>query len=180
MKTNVALIGFMGAGKTTTGRALAQRLGKRFVEMDALIETGTGKTITEIFKSEGEIAFRQMEIDAIAEVAKGENQVIACGGGVVLNRINVDRLKQQGVVVYLATSLAAIVHRIARDDATRPLLNVKNRVAEMKSLLRVRTPLYQAAADITVNTSGLSAERVVDKIVAELARYESQKKYKTF
>jgi len=85
MKTNIALIGFMGTGKTTIGRTLARKLSKTFVEIDALIEQKAGKSIADIFKDDGEIAFRQLEIDITREIAARENQVIACGGGIVLN-----------------------------------------------------------------------------------------------
>ncbi|NQT04591.1 MAG: shikimate kinase, partial [Dehalococcoidia bacterium] len=92
MKSNIALVGFMGTGKTDVGRLLAGKLGKDFIELDELIEQKAGKTIPEIFQQDGEIAFRELEIEATGEAAEKKNAVIACGGGVVLNQINVDRL----------------------------------------------------------------------------------------
>jgi shikimate kinase len=101
MKTNIALIGFMGTGKTAVGRLLAEKLNKKFLEQDSLIEQKAGKSIPEIFRQNGEISFRELEIAATKEIAREQNAVIACGGGVVLNKINIDRLKESSVVVYL-------------------------------------------------------------------------------
>jgi hypothetical protein len=87
MKTSVALIGFMGTGKSAVGAVLAERLGKKFIEVDYLIEQKGGKPIPQIFEDEGEITFRELEIETIKQIAGRSNQVIACGGGAVLNRI---------------------------------------------------------------------------------------------
>jgi shikimate kinase len=86
MKTNVALVGFMGTGKTSVGQELAKKLGWQFIEVDALIEHLAGKSIPDMFASDGEITFREWEIEAIKQVARGKHQVIACGGGAVLNQ----------------------------------------------------------------------------------------------
>jgi shikimate kinase len=175
MKTNVALIGFMGAGKTEVGKALAKKLGREFVEMDALIESRAGKSVAEIFQQGGEIAFRELEIAVTADVARGKDQVIACGGGIVLNKINVDRLKPGAVIVYLAASPGAIARRTKQDKGIRPLLNVSDRTGEIGSLLRFRKPLYENAADITINTSRMTVAKVVEKIVDELKKHESSR-----
>ena len=81
MKTSIALIGFMGTGKTVVGKALAEKLGREFVELDTLIEQKAGKPISEIFQQDGEVAFRELEIEVTKEVSENKNQVIACGGG---------------------------------------------------------------------------------------------------
>ena len=168
MKTNVALIGFMGTGKTAVGKALAARLGKAFVETDALIERMAGKSIPEIFRQDGEIAFREMEIAVIKEAAAGENAVIACGGGAVLNKINTDRLKQRAVMVYLTASPAIILRRTADDKDGRPLLPAEGRAAQVKELLRFRRPFYEGAADMKIDTSGLTVAAVAENIVNRL------------
>ena len=173
LKTNIALIGFMGAGKTEVGKILAQRLGRRFVEIDALIENRANKSIAGIFQQDGELAFRELELDITKDVAAGENQVIAGGGGIVLNKINVDRLQKGAVIVYLAASPAAIIRRTGQAQGVRPLLNVSDKAGKISELLRFRKPLYESAADITVNTSRLSVNAVADKIIAELKKYES-------
>ncbi|OGO24653.1 MAG: hypothetical protein A2144_07605 [Chloroflexi bacterium RBG_16_50_9] len=173
MKTSVALVGFMGVGKTVVGMALAQRLGKEFIELDALIERRAGKTIPEIFRQDGEIGFREIEIEVIKSVADRENTVIACGGGVVLNKINIDRLKRECVIVYLKASPEMILVRTSGDKNERPLLTSADRAEQIKKLLRFRQPFYERATDIKIDTSNLSAESVAEKIVKKLGAYES-------
>jgi len=129
MKSSIALIGFMGVGKTAVGQALAEKLSRTFVEMDVLIEQKAGKPIPEIFQQDGEIAFREMEIEVAKEVSQGKNQVIACGGGVVLNKINIDRLKKGAVLVYLTASPEVILKRTSGDGDKRPLLKASDKTA---------------------------------------------------
>jgi len=104
MKPNIALIGFMGTGKTAVGRILAKKLNLEFVETDTIIEEKTGQSIPQIFTASGETGFRELEIEVTKEVAKKQHTVIACGGGLVLNRINIDRLRQDAVIVNLTAS----------------------------------------------------------------------------
>ena len=173
MKTSIALIGFMGTGKTTVGKALAEKLGKEFFELDLLIEKKAGKTIPAIFKEDGEISFREFEIDVAKEVSQLRNAVIACGGGVILNKINIDRLRKDAVIVYLTASTRVILRRISRDTDERPLLAVANPALTIKDLLRFRRPFYERAADVTVNTSRLDIDSVVRQITAKIKEYES-------
>jgi shikimate kinase len=173
MKSSVALIGFMGVGKTGAGEMLAERLGKRFVELDCLIEQKAGKPVRRIFEDEGEIAFRELEIEAVKEISVCPDQVIACGGGVVLNWINVDRLRGEAVLVWLTASATVILARTAPDRKVRPLLKDVRGEAEVHSLLRFRRPFYQRAADVRVDTSKLDITQVVDRIVRRLKAYES-------
>lgn len=170
--TNIALIGFMGTGKTAAGKALAERLNRKFVEMDSLIKQRAGKSIPEMFSQDGEIAFRELEIEVAKEISKEENQVIACGGGVVLNKINIDRLKTSSVVIYLTASQDVILKRILADGESRPLLNVADKEAEIQRLLQFRKPFYEAAADITVDTSYMDIPSVAEEIASELEDYE--------
>ncbi len=172
MKTSVALIGFMGTGKTAVGKALAEKLGREFIELDPLIEQRSGKTIPEIFKEEGEIAFRELEIAVTKEAAGKKDAVIACGGGVVLNKINIDRLKQEAVIVYLTASPGVILKRTLHDDEERPLLKVANPARTIRELLGLRKPFYERAADITINTSKLGIKTVVEQIIARLKEHE--------
>jgi len=166
-KSNIALIGFMGAGKSSVGRALAGRLRKRYVELDALIEKRSGKSINDIFASEGETAFRMLEAELTAEVAGGKNQVIACGGGVVLNQVNIDNLKESSAVIYLEASPEVILQRTAGSKA-RPLLKNTDRESTIRKLLEMRLPLYNKAADITIDTSDMSIDEAVQRIMKEL------------
>lgn len=170
MKTNIALIGFMGAGKSAVGIILAERLKKKYVEVDSRIAGEAGKTIPQIFNEEGEIGFREREIEAIKTIACGKNQVIDCGGGVVLNRINIDRLKQDAVIVWLTASPADIFKRIAGHSKGRPVLKGNVRKSEIRSLMRFRQPFFERAADIEVDTSGLALESVADRIADELRK----------
>ena len=172
MKTSIALIGFMGTGKTAVGKALAEKLGKEFFELDLLIEEKAGKTIPTIFKEDGEIAFREFEIEVIKEVSKERNAVVACGGGAVLNKINIDRLKKEAIIVHLTASPRVILRRTLRDSEERPLLAVANPALTIKELLRFRKPFYERAADISVNTSRLDIDPVATQIIARMKDYE--------
>ncbi len=172
MKTNVALIGFMAAGKTAVARLLAQRLGKKLVELDALIEQRAGKTVARIFAEDGETAFREWEIALIKEVAAARGQVIATGGGIVLNTINVDRLRQGGVIVYLEASPTAILKRAQASTAVRPLLAGEDKAGIIEKMLRFRQPYYDRAADIRLDTSAMAVDAVAGRIVELLKQYE--------
>ncbi len=172
MKSSVALIGFMGTGKTAVGRTLAKKLCKRFIELDPLIEQKAGKAIPEIFQEDGEIAFRELEIAVTKESAGEKDAVIACGGGVILNKINIDRLKKEAVIIYLTASPKVILKRTLNDDEERPLLKVPNPTQIIRELLRFRQPFYKRAADITINTSLLSIEAIVTQIITKLREYE--------
>jgi len=173
MKTNVALIGFMGVGKTAVGQALAEKLNKEFVELDSLIEHKAGKSIPDIFQQDGEIAFRELEIEVTKEVAKGKNLIIACGGGVVLNKINIDRLRNESRIVYLTASPGIILKRILNDGEERPLLKTPDKAREIQELLKFRKPFYERAADIKINTSKLDTDSVAEQIISKLKEDES-------
>ena len=173
MKSSIALIGFMGTGKTAVGKVLAEKLGKEFIEMDAVIEKKAGKAIPEIFRDDGEIGFRELEIEFAKEVAKRKNAVIACGGGVVLNKINIDRLKQEATIVYLTAKPQAILKRTSVDTTDRPLLKTPDKISRIKELLRFRRPFYERAADIEIDTSELDINLVAEQIVNKLKDNES-------
>jgi shikimate kinase len=162
MKTSIALIGFMGTGKTVVGEMLAAKIGKRFIELDAEIAREAGKSIPDIFQQDGESHFRELEI--------------ACGGGIVLNEINIFRLKQNCVIVCLSASSGEILKRVSADKNSRPLLDVPDRGKRVKTLLESRRSLYERAADFTVDTSGIDAPGVVSKIISALDKYESHDK----
>ena len=174
MKSNVALIGFMGVGKTAIGKALAKKLNWKFIELDSLIEQKAGKSIPEIFEQDGEIAFRELEIEVTREVSQEENAVIACGGGVVLNQINIDRLRQKSRVVYLMASPAAILKRVLSDGDERPLLKVADPPLAIRELLRFRKPFYERAADIKINASKLGVDAMVEQIIEKMRQDEGR------
>ena len=172
MKTNVALVGFMGTGKTVVGKVLAKKLNKGFVEMDSLIEQKAGRSIPEIFQQDGEVVFRELEIEVTKEVSSKENLVIACGGGVVLNKINIDRLRNGSIIVYLTASLRVILKRVLSEEGKRPLLNVPNKISEIKRLLKFREPFYERAADIKIDTSNLDIDAIAKQIIEKLKEDE--------
>jgi shikimate kinase len=173
MKTSIVLIGFMGTGKTVMGKLLALKLGKEFIETDALIEEKAGRSIPEVFRQDGEIGFRELEIEVIKNIAGRKNAVIACGGGIVLNTINIDRLRQECVLVCLTASPPVILKRTSADKEERPLLAVDDRLKQIKELLKFRRPFYERAADMTINTSRLKPEEMAGIIMERLKEYES-------
>jgi len=166
---NIALIGFMGSGKTTVGRLLAIKLGMKFIDLDEVIKDRLGMEITEIFSNYGESYFRDVESQVVKEVFTGvDNSVIACGGGVVLRDDNVRIINQNSVVVYLRISPYEAYSRLlsCRD---RPLLNVSNRLEVINQLMRVREPLYLRTAHIVVDVDGRTPEDVVEEIIRMLS-----------
>jgi shikimate kinase len=168
MKTSITLIGFMGTGKTVVAKVLAQKLDKEYIELDAIIANRAGKSIDEIFRQDGEIRFRELEIEATKEIAHKKNAIIACGGGIVLNTINIDRLRTESVIICLTASPTVVLKRTSSEKDTRPLLKVSDRLQQIKTLLKNRQPFYRRAADITINTSGLTIASVADKILEAL------------
>ena len=172
MKRNIALTGFMGSGKSAVGKVLAGRLGRRFVELDDVIEEMAGKSIPDIFRQDGEIAFRELEIEATRRVSKGTDMVIACGGGIVLNMINIDRLRETSRIVYLTASPGAVLRRTRADDNERPLLDVPAPAERIRELLRFRRPFYERAADLRISTSRLSTDSVAERIISQLKEDE--------
>jgi shikimate kinase len=176
MKNNIALIGFMGTGKSTIGRILADSLGKNFVELDALIEKSASKTIPEIFTADGEEGFRRLETAALKEVLKGGNMVISCGGGVVLKDTNTSLLKQRAVVALLTASPNALLKRTFNANTSRPLLNVKDKPEKIRELLDLRRPLYIKTANITLDNTNLNPQASTEALMDLLKQYERDNK----
>jgi shikimate kinase len=172
MKTNIALIGYMGTGKTIVGQALAEKLNMNLIEMDWFIEQEAGMGIPEIFSKEGEIGFREREIAATKKISGETSCVIACGGGIILNKINTDRLKESSVIVYLTASPKTILKRVSGEAGQRPLLEVEDQLKTIKEMLRYRGPYYERAAEVTVNTSRLTVDAVTENVISRLKEYE--------
>jgi shikimate kinase len=172
MKTDIALIGFMGAGKTRTGRILARKLKLKFFELDNIIERKAGKSISSIFSEEGEKVFRNLESEVVKEISAQENAVIACGGGVVLNKTNIDNLRKNSVIVYLEASPEIISFRLKNSGNKRPLLNTSDRKKRIEELLKQRKPLYEQAADIRIIIDKLDMD-IADLIIKELKASDS-------
>lgn len=167
---NIVLTGFMGAGKSSAGKKLAERLEMQVVDTDELIERRAGMKISEIFSRYGEPHFRELEKEVVEEVSKLENHVIITGGGVVLKKENMQNLRRNGVIIYLHAE-PEIVYQRVRNEVHRPLLQVANPMEKIKELLEFRAPFY-ADNDFAIDTSNLSVEQVVEEI---LKKIESKK-----
>ena len=167
-KDSIALIGFMATGKTTIGKALVESLGEEyeFIETDQLIIQETGKTIPRIFSEEGEEKFREYEIDICEKLSKFKKVVISCGGGVILNKINVENLKKNCHIVLLKATLKEIYTRIIKNGkALRPLIDKKDSKKEIKKILTFRKPYYKEAAEIVIDTTDKQIENIVREIL---------------
>ena len=167
---NLALIGFMGAGKTSVGRLVADQLRFDYLDTDELIQTRTGRSITEIFEIDGEPAFRALEEKIIVELAGRKKTVIATGGGAPLNPKNLASLKSHALVVSLWSSPEKIWERV-RHQSHRPLLHDKNPQAKICELLALREPFYKQA-DVLLNTDLRSLREVAQQVVHQF-RLES-------
>ena len=166
---NVILIGFMGTGKTSTGKMLAQKLGCAFIDMDVKIEEEAGMSIPEIFAKFGEAYFRKLEHELAVRLGSRRNAVISTGGGTVKNPANMEALKQGGTVVCLQADVDTVLQRTSC-RGTRPVLDKEDtgdRRQAVEKLLAERESLY-AQADFAVDTSELSPLQVVEIIVKTL------------
>lgn len=157
---NIFLVGLMGAGKTTIGRLLAKHYGCLFRDSDHEIEARTGVKIPLIFEIEGEAGFRRREEGAIADLTALSGIVLATGGGAVLSEANRERLKENGVVVYLHGTPEHLYER-TRHDRNRPLLQTENPLEKLRELYRVRDPLYREVADVVVETGRQSVAGMI-------------------
>jgi shikimate kinase len=163
---NIALIGFMAVGKSAIGRTLAKRLRRRFVDLDRVIERAEGSKVREIFERKGEAYFRQLEKQALTTVLEANNQVIATGGGVILDDQNMQILRDKALLIGLSAELDILLAR-AGDGSKRPLLQGSDRREKIQDLLRQRSARY-AQAHVTIDTSHLTVDQVVTKIIGML------------
>lgn len=166
---NIVLIGFMGTGKTSTGRMLAARLGAAFIDMDQRIEEETGMSIPAIFEKKGESFFRSREKQLVKRLSARRNAVISTGGGTVKDPENVAMLHRDGVIICLSASIDAVLERTGR-RGQRPVLDRADqgdRREAVEKLMNEREALYKQA-DFTVDTSELSPLQVVETILRYL------------
>lgn len=164
---NIILIGLMGAGKSAVGRLLAARLGRPFVDTDALIEEQAGCSIPSIFAAEGEEGFRQREADVIASLRERDGLVVATGGGAVLGPENRAALREGGVVVWLEAAPEVLVERAkAQGVARRPLLAGTDPLERLRRLAAERSGAYRETAHLRVRTDDATVGEVVARILA--------------
>jgi len=167
VQENIALVGFMGAGKTTVGRLLADRLGMRFVDMDDMIVEREGKSITRIFAEDGEPHFRSVERSIVVELSSQRGWIIGAGGGIVLNPDNIIDFGRSGRVVCLWAGPETILERV-RNDTSRPLLAEGDKLRKIAELLEKRRALYEAIP-LRVDTTGKTPAEVADEIVRRVS-----------
>ncbi len=171
---NIVLVGFMGTGKTAVGKALAGRLGLKYVSTDELIEAREKRAIGEIFAQSGEPYFRRVEKTVVAEVSGRDNLVVDTGGGVVLDEDNVRNLKKTGKMICLEATTEKILERTG-GTAHRPLLNVPDRPGEIQKRLEARAPFYDRA-DHHVDTTALTVDEAATKIIDWVQKHGEDKR----
>lgn len=168
---NIFLIGYRCTGKTTVGGSLAKRLERLFFDADLELVKEQGMKISEIVSKKGWAAFRNIEKRVIQCACECDNQVVATGGGVVLDEDNVKRMKNSGVLVWLRADIKTIEKRIIEDNTTqdfRPALTSKGSVEEIRETLLVRNPYYERAMDFFVDTDFMDIEAVCDTIIQKI------------
>lgn len=168
MRKNIVFTGFMAVGKTSVAKEVARRLGKRYVSTDEIIVSKVNKSISKIFKENGERFFRELEKDAVKKASQLEGVVIDCGGGVILYEENVRALKGNGIIFFLYATPETIFERSLNELGSRPLLGNTFTLDDVKRLIARRMPLYLYAADYIVDTTDCSVEVVADKVISVL------------
>ena len=166
MKT-LFFIGFMGAGKTSVSAALGRMLKLPVIEMDEQIARQEGMTIPEIFAQKGESHFRQCETALLEGLAAESACLVSCGGGVAMRQENVAAMRRCGTVVLLTARPEVILERV-KDSDERPLLQGRKNVADIAALMAQRRSAYEAAADVTVDTSDLTIEEVCRAVLRQI------------
>jgi len=159
----ITLTGFMGSGKTTVGRILADALGCPFLDLDEMIVKKAGKSIPDIFAQDGEPAFRQLETRLLRQTVEkygGSTAVLSLGGGAVLSPASATLVHEKTVCIYLRATLDTLMDRLAGETAGRPLAD-----ASLAERLAAREPLYEKTAHVVIDTDGLTPEEVSDEII---------------
>lgn len=164
--TNIILTGFMASGKTTIGKRLAGLLGYLFVDTDRLIEQRCGQTIADIFRDKGEAVFRRMEAEIAQELGRKKGLVIATGGGLILDPVNVAALERQGRIFCLVATPETIMDRASRDATVRPLLAGPNPRARIAELIKERQKDYMQFTQL--QTTGKTPDEVLRTLLALL------------
>ncbi len=164
---NLSLIGFMGAGKSTIGKILAEKLGLLFIDIDKVIELKEKRSIPEIFKTSGENYFRDIESEVIKKLYDNKNCVFACGGGAIIRGENFNVIRAKSKIIYLKVSPREIIKRIG-ESKNRPLLNSKDKESRIINLLNKRKNIYENRADIIIDTGMKTKTEVINEIMERL------------
>lgn len=168
-KTNIFLIGFMGAGKSSVAARLSEELRTPCLELDEIISEQVSMSVSKIFEHCGEEYFRDLESDAIADAAKLEGCIVSCGGGAVLRRKNVEMMKASGIIVLLTAHPKTILDRI-KDNEDRPLLSRSNKSVEyISNMMDIRREQYEAAANVIIDTECKTIPEVCDELLRKVA-----------
>ena len=166
---HLIFVGLMGSGKTTVGKRCAEALGRPFVDTDELVEASAGQTVAELFATVGEIGFRAVERQAVADACASPIPiVISCGGGAVLDADNRRHLQSSGHVVWLHAAAPVLAERIGSTSA-RPLLANGNPEVTLERLSTLRAGTYSAVAEVTIDTGDLAVDEVVERVLHEFA-----------
>ena len=177
-RPNLVLIGYRATGKTSVGTRLAEVLERPFVDLDQVLVREAGRSVADIVAQDGWDEFRRLEKELVARYRDTRGQVLATGGGVILDPDNVAALRKNGILIWLTAEPAAIQARLAQDqprDANRPSLTGADTVQEVEAVLQERAPLYQAAAQMSVDTTHRSVSQLVKLILAALKSEEASK-----
>jgi shikimate kinase len=175
---NIVLIGYRATGKTSVGAGLAEALHCPFVDLDQVLVREAGRSVADIVAQDGWDEFRRLEKELVARYRDTRGHVLATGGGVILDPKNVTALRKNGILIWLTAEPAAIQARLAQDqprDANRPSLTGADTVQEVEAVLQERAPLYQAAAQMSVDTTHRSVSQVVKLVLAALKSEEASK-----
>lgn len=162
---NIVLIGLMGAGKTTVGKLIANKLNFPFIDIDDEIEKKENIKIAQIFKEKGESYFRQLETAIIKEVSSLKSHVISTGGGAPVSQININNLKQNGIIFYLSSSIEVLYERLSNETGNRPLLYDNDPKIKLENLLKQRERYY-LKADYTIKTDNKLPDYISNEIVS--------------
>ena len=164
MKNNIILIGYMGSGKSTVGRKAAKAVEYNFLDTDALIEKEEGVTISKLFEEKGEQYFREKETETIRKlIAEPKGNIIATGGGLPMKEGNAELLKELGTVIYLKAETDTLMKRLSGDTA-RPLLKNGDLREKIETMLAIRGPVYEATADLVLQTDNMSFYEIICQI----------------
>jgi shikimate kinase len=169
---NLFLIGYRCSGKTTIGKTIAETIDWSFVDADVILVRESGRPVKEIVDAEGWETFRRMEQSTLKQICTKDHQVVATGGGVVLDTANIKTMQTNGMVIWLRASAGTIQKRMQQDKSTgnfRPALTDKGRIEEIEDMLLQRTPYYESASDFSIQTDNVPINEISANIIQKLS-----------